>query len=53
MTEAYRVEELSKARIEAAAARDRWMKTKKRKDADNLEFWTNKVSFLSAVRADS
>jgi hypothetical protein len=54
MTDAYRQEQLETARRESAAARDRYntAKTKgaKRDAAEDLEFWSNKVAFLTHAK---
>lgn len=57
MTETYRSEKLAEARRELAAAKSRLEACKtwnerKRDASEAVEFWGNKVAFLSAVRGD-
>jgi pyridoxine/pyridoxamine 5'-phosphate oxidase len=60
MTETYRTTKLSEARKELAAARREMDDIKKRPEffgdrrecASQIEFWGNRVAFLSAVKAE-
>lgn len=55
MTRQYKAEQLWNAQAESRSARERYntarTKTARRAAAEDLEFWSNKVAFLSSAKA--